>query len=510
MNRRIFYAQIEEGDSSAQQNAPSKADDLKAQKAENASKKGKDPAQAGLFAAHKKIFVREVSGTFNRLRWVFVWLTQLLYFVIPWLKWNDRPAVWFDLQKRFFYIFGWTFSPTDVVYMTIVLIICALALFLFTTVAGRLWCGYTCPQTVYTEIFMWIERKVEGNRAAQLRLHKSGWTVGKIVKKIIKHGLWIAFSLVGSFTLVAYFTGAPGSNNGMELVREIMNHETSSAQMFWIGFYGFMMYLFAGFMREQVCKYMCPYARFQGVMFDPDTLIVTYDAERGESRGPRKKSVDPKTLGKGDCIDCGVCVDVCPTGIDIRNGLQYECIGCGACIDGCNEIMDKMGYARGLIRYDTENGVKNKFTKDQLLKRAVRPRVLVYISILLILTIGLVYSIGQRTVIRMVVERDARTIARMSEEGNIENVFRIQLTNTSETPHKVKLSVSGLPGAKIVGKNEFVIDPTTPDVKVIRVQIDPAKARSNGVSDKGVPITIQATSIETGDEVEKDSIYYGM
>ncbi len=503
MNRPIFYAKVEDGDAPAQHGSSQRKAD-----AVVGSKNQKDGQ--GLFAAHKKIFVREVTGKFNNLRWLFVWLTQLLYFVTPWLKWNDRPAVWFDLQKRFFYIFGWTFSPTDVVYMTIVLIICALALFLFTAVAGRLWCGYTCPQTVYTEIFMWIERKIEGNRAAQLRLHKGSWTFAKVVKKTLKHGLWIAFSLAASFTLVAYFTGAQGSNNGMQLIREIMNRETSGAQIFWICFYAFMMYLFAGFMREQVCKYMCPYARFQGVMFDPDTLIVTYDAERGESRGPRKKGVDPKTVGKGDCIDCGVCVDVCPTGIDIRNGLQYECIGCGACIDGCNEIMDKMGYARGLVRYDTENGVKNKFTKDQLLKRAVRPRVLLYSAILLILLGGLLYSISQRTVVRMVVERDARTIARMTDDGMIENVYKLQLSNTGEVPHTVQLSVSGTSGLKLVGKNEVELDPASTDVKVIRVQIDPDKARSSGVTDKGVPITIRLVSPDTDDEIERESIYYGM
>ena len=296
----------------------------------------------------------------------------------------------------------------------------------------------------------------------------------------------------------------------MQLIREILHHETSSAQVFWIGFYAFMMYLFAGFMREQVCKYMCPYARFQGVMFDPDTLIVMYDVDRGEPRGPRKKTADRATLDKGDCIDCGVCVDVCPTGIDIRNGLQYECIGCGACIDGCNEIMDKMGYPRGLVRYDTENGVKHKFTKNQLIKRALRPRVLVYSTILLILLGGLLFSISQRTVVRMVVERDARTIARMTDDGMVENVFKLQLSNTGEVPHKVQLSVSGVSGLKLVGKTEVELEPASTDVKVIRVQIDPEKARKAGVTDTGVPITIRVVSPDTGDEIERESIYYGM
>lgn len=526
MKYPIYFAQVEEGDSATQHGAAGRK-----ATAQHAPTGSNNPEGQGLFAAHKTIHVREVKGKFNNFRWLFVWLTQLLYFVTPWLMWNGRPAVWLDLQKRFFYIFGWTFSPTDVIYMTLVLIICALALFLFTTVAGRLWCGYTCPQTVYTEIFMWIERKVEGNRAARIRLEKAPMSASKLIKKIIKHTLWIAVSLAASFTLVAYFTGAEGTNNGMQLLREIANHETSFAQIFWIGLYGFIMYLFAGFMREQVCLYMCPYARFQSVMFDPDTLIVTYDEARGESRGPRKKGVDPKTIGKGDCIDCGVCVDVCPTGIDIRNGLQYECIGCGACIDACNEIMDKMGYERGLIRYDTENGVKNKYTKQQLIKRTLRPRVLVYGLILLALFTALFVGIGQRTKIRMVVERgDKRTLAVHTEDGMIDNVYKLQLSNTDEKLHTVVLSVDGIEGIKIVGKPEVELDPASTDTKIIRVRVDPAvaKAAENNEHDnhdaqkkdkehdkdgeqddyKRYPIVIHLKSPETNENLEYKSIYY--
>jgi cytochrome c oxidase accessory protein FixG len=503
MKYPIYFAQIEEGDSTAQHGAAGRK-----ATANHSPSGSNNPEGQSLFAAHKTIHVREVKGKFNNLRWLFVWLTQLFYFVTPWLMWNGRPAVWLDLQKRFFYIFGWTFSPTDIVYMTLVLIICALALFLFTTVAGRLWCGYTCPQTVYTEIFMWIERKVEGNRAARIRLEKAPMSASKLIKKIIKHALWIAVSLAASFTLVAYFTGAEGTNNGMQLLREIANHETSFAQVFWIGLYGFMMYLFAGFMREQVCLYMCPYARFQSVMFDPDTLIVTYDEARGESRGPRKKGVDPRSIGKGDCIDCGVCVDVCPTGIDIRNGLQYECIGCGACIDACNEIMDKMGYERGLVRYDTENGVKNKFTQQQLVKRTLRPRVLVYSAILMVLFIALFVGIGQRTKIRMVVERDKRTIAVNTEEGLVENVYTLQLSNTDEKVHTVIISASGIDGIKIVGKSEVELDPASTDTKIVRVRVDPQKAKAAGVGADGTPIVFHLKSPETGEDLEYKSIYY--
>ena len=253
---------------------------------------------------------------------------------------------------------------------------------------------------------------------------------------------------------------------------------------------------------------MCPYARFQSVMFDPDTLIVTYDEARGESRGPRKKGVDPRSIGKGDCIDCGVCVDVCPTGIDIRNGLQYECIGCGACIDACNEIMDKMGYERGLVRYDTENGVKNKFTQQQLVKRTLRPRVLVYSAILMVLFIALFVSIGQRTKIRMVVERDKRTIAVNTEEGLVENVYTLQLSNTDEKVHTVIISASGIDGIKIVGKSEVELDPASTDTKIVRVRVDPQKAKAAGVGADGTPIVFHLKSPETGEDLEYKSIYY--
>jgi cytochrome c oxidase accessory protein FixG len=255
-----------------------------------------------------------------------------------------------------------------------------LALFLFTAIAGRLWCGYACPQTVYTEIFLWIEKKIEGDRSARIRLDEAGFSLGKLGKRLSKHGAWIAVALWTGFTFVGYFTP----------IRELAALTAALAlgpwQTFWVLFYGFATYGNAGFMREQVCKYMCPYARFQSAMFDKDTLIVTYDEERGEPRGPRSKKADPAAMGLGACVDCSLCVQVCPTGIDIRNGLQYECIGCGACIDVCNDVMDKVGYPRGLVKYATQNGMANHWTKTEMLRRAMRPRVLIYSGILLLIT----------------------------------------------------------------------------------------------------------------------------
>ena len=271
-----------------------------------------------------------------------VWLTQLVFYGLPWLTWGDRPMVLFDLGARRFYLFGLVLYPQDFIYLTALLVISALSLFLFTAVAGRLWCGFTCPQTVYTELFLWIEKKVEGDRSARLRLDQGRWTFEKLCKKTLKQLLWLAVAAWTGFTFVGYFV--PIRALAVELAAL-----QGSWQIFWVLFYGFATYGNAGYMREQVCKYMCPYARFQSAMFDKDTLIVSYDGMRGEPRGARAKKVDHRTQGLGDCIDCKLCIQVCPTGIDIRNGLQYDCIGCGLCVDACNNVMDKVNRPRGLI-----------------------------------------------------------------------------------------------------------------------------------------------------------------
>jgi len=293
-------------------------------------------APVTLYKSRVKIHPRSVSGIFTNWRWIFVWQTQALYYGLPWLQWNDRQAVLFDLVNRKFYIFGLVLWPQDVFFLAIILIISAYALFLFTAVAGRLWCGYACPQTVYTEIFLWIEAKIEGDRSARIKLDKSPMDARKFRLRALKFGAWGLLALWTGFTLVGFFSPI------LELWDSFWAWTLGPWETFWIFFYGFMTYLFAGIMREQVCLYMCPYARFQSVMFDPDTLVITYDAERGEPRGQRKKGADLKSIGKGECVDCSLCIQVCPTGIDIRNGLQYECIGCAACIDVCDEVMAKM------------------------------------------------------------------------------------------------------------------------------------------------------------------------
>ena len=416
------------------------------------------------FEAHKKIYPRSISGTFMNWRWAMVLLTQLLFYGLPWLEWGQRQIVLFDLGARRFYLFGLVLYPQDFIYLTGLLIISALSLFLFTAVAGRLWCGFTCPQTVYTEIFMWIEHKVEGDRSARIRLDQGGWTVEKIWKKFLKQFLWVAIALWTGFTFVGYFV--PIRSLGGELL-----DLQGSWQIFWVLFYGFATYGNAGYMREQVCKYMCPYARFQSAMFDKDTLIVSYDAQRGEQRGPSKKDVDYKAQGLGDCIDCKLCVQVCPVGIDIRNGLQYECIGCGLCIDACNNVMDNLHYPRGLIRLTTQNAVTKGWMGKQILRRIASPRVLIYSCILLGLSIAMVVSLAIREPLKVDVIRDRASLARIVSGGKLENVYRLQVMNATEKAQTYGISVKGLNGIEMAEGQVVDVDAAQTRGVTVRVQI---------------------------------------
>ncbi|MGD8789422.1 MAG: cytochrome c oxidase accessory protein CcoG, partial [Burkholderiales bacterium] len=414
-----------------------------------------DQTQAGatelveqeLYEVRKKIYPRSVSGKFAWSRWFFVWATQLVFYGMPWLSWNDRQAVLFDLVHRKFYIFGLVFWPQDIVYLTVLLIISAYSLFLFTAVGGRLWCGYACPQTVYTEMFMWIERRIEGDRMKRMKLDQSALSGRKIALKLAKHAAWIALALWTGFTFVGYFTPIT------ELAGKVASWSLGPWETFWIFFYGFATYGNAGWMREQVCKYMCPYARFQSVMFDRDTLIISYDTERGDPRGARGKKVDHKAKGLGDCVDCNICVQVCPTGIDIRDGLQYECIGCAACIDGCNQVMDKMGYPRGLIRYSSLNALDQHFDFGGMLKRVVRPRILIYTAILWTIIIVAALALSNRVPVKVDVIRDRIAMA-APDDPQVENVYRLQVMNTSEKARSFLISVSGIKGLELESETQ--------------------------------------------------------
>ena len=421
-----------------------------------------------LYEVRRKIYPRAVHGAFARWRWGLVVATQLVFYGAAWLEWNGRQAVLFDLAARKFYLFGLVLWPQDVIYLAVLLVISALALFLFTAVAGRLWCGYACPQTVYTEIFLWIERGIEGDRGARMKLDQAPPGARKVALKSAKHGAWIALSLWTGFTFVGYFTPI------RDLVHSAATLDYGPWESFWILFYGVATYGNAGWMREQVCKYMCPYARFQSAMFDSDTLVITYDAARGEPRGSRGKKVDPREAGLGDCVDCSICVQVCPTGIDIRDGLQYECIGCAACIDGCDQVMDRMGYPRGLIRYSTENALRNAWGWRPIAARVMRPRVLVYASILGGIAVATSAALWMRVPLKVDVIRDRTALAREADDGRIENVFRLTLMNTEERPRAVELDVKGALGhLEIVDERHFKLPPVTTRQVTVRVRAEP-------------------------------------
>ena len=429
-----------------------------------------DDIEVSLYQAREKIYPRAVEGVFSQWRWGVVWLTQIIFYGLPWLQWNDRQAILFDLEARRFYIFNLVLYPQDFIYLTGLLVISALALFLFTAVAGRLWCGFACPQTVYTEIYLWIEKKVEGDRSARMRLDQGGFSAAKVGKKSLKHALWVLFGLYTGFTFVGYFTPI------QELAVAFATWTLGPWQTFWVFFYGFATYGNAGFMREQVCKYMCPYARFQSAMFDRDTMIVTYDEARGEPRGARSKKADPSSMGLGACVDCSLCVQVCPTGIDIRKGLQYECIGCGACADVCDQVMDKMGYPRGLVKFSTQNGLANGWNVRQMVMRVLRPRVLIYSGILLAITIAVLGSLAMRMPLKVDVIRDRASIGRMVEMGRIENVYRLQIMNATEQSQTFRVEVEGLPGIEVIGQAEFDLRPTEVRGVAVTLQIPPEVA----------------------------------
>ncbi|MCE1241788.1 cytochrome c oxidase accessory protein CcoG [Oryzomicrobium sp.] len=430
-------------------------------------------APRSLYQKHIKIYARPIAGNFNNLRWLLVFLTQALFYGLCWFDWNGRQAVLFDILQRKFYLFGLVFWPQDVIYLAGLLIVSAYALFLFTAIAGRLFCGYACPQTVYTEIFMWIENKIEGERNARMKLDAQAMSARKLRIKATKFLVWGLLAFWTGLTFVGYFTPVK------ELTHNLVTWNLGPWEGFWMFFYAGFTLMQAGFLREQVCKYMCPYARFQGVMFDPDTLVVTYDEERGEPRGGRRKGTDYKGQGLGDCVDCGVCVQVCPTGIDIRQGLQYECIGCGLCVDGCNQIMDKMNYPRGLIRYSTENAVAAHYNRRQMLGHVLRPRVLLYSSILVIIVAAMVWSIATRIPLKVDVLRDRAVLSREAEDGKIENGYILRIINAAEQPRHFEINVSGIDGAELAGRHVVDMEPAQVAELTVTVQV-PAESLRQG------------------------------
>jgi len=441
-----------------------------------------------LYEKREKIYTRKIKGHFQRIRLFTGWPLLAAYFALPWLNWGDRQSVLFDAPNDQFHIFGLTLWPEDLILLAAVLIIAALALLAVTTWLGRVWCGYTCPQTVWTSIFMWAEQVTEGSRNARIKLDQAPWSVNKVMRKTGKHSIWLGVALLTALSFVGYFTPM------RELVPNMLTFNMSGWETFWLLFFAGATYGNAGWLREQVCKYMCPYARFQAVMFDSDTLIVSYDSERGESRGARKKDVDHKAESMGDCIDCHMCVQVCPVGIDIRDGLQYECINCALCIDACNEIMDKMAYPRDLISYSTENKQQHKQEH-----RVLRPKLLSYSAVLLTM-IGLFFFIlFDRDLIEVDVTRDRGELYQQTPDGLIENVYTVNLLNMAQDSQRYQISLQGLKGAELAGRTELDVASGYQAEVLLRVQIDPTLLDA-----VNVPVAfVISTADQTSQVVEK-------
>ena len=429
------------------------------------------PQVESLYAKQEKIHAREVQGPYQRLRKGAAWTLLAIYYLLPWISWEGRQAVLFDLPARKFYIFSVTLWPQDFYLLSWLLIMAALLLFLSTSVAGRVWCGYACPQTVWTEAFVWLERITEGNFSQRRKLDKAPWGAEKLLRKGSKRILWFVFAAWTGFTFVGYFSPI------QELGSRLVSFQLGPWETFWVCFYSLATYGNAGHLREQVCKYMCPYARFQSAMFDRNTLIVSYDPGRGEPRGSRKRNADPKSLGLGDCIDCNICVQVCPTGIDIREGLQYECITCAACIDGCDSVMEKMGYPKGLIRYTTQNALDGKGI------HVFRPRTLIYSALLTVLFGVFLFALFNRDPLTLDVIRDRNAIYRELADGRIENVYTLKLLNKADAPHAFALSVEGLPGVSLETEpSDIRLDPGSLSSVIARVRV-PRDAASPGGHD---------------------------
>ncbi|RFP12848.1 MULTISPECIES: cytochrome c oxidase accessory protein CcoG [unclassified Duganella] len=440
------------------------------------------PQVIKMYAAREEIYPRETSGRYARLRWLCVWLTQLAFYCTPWMQWNGRQALLFDLVARKFYIFGLVLWPQDFIYLAALLIICAYLLFLATAVAGRVWCGFACPQTVYTEIFLWIERRIEGKRSARIALDRQPPSAAKFAKKGAKHLAWGAVALWTGFTFVGYFTPIKLLGN------EVLTLSFGPWEWFWVLFYSLATYGNAGWLREQVCKYMCPYARFQSSMFDRDTLIITYDNERGEPRAPLSKREE---VNGGSCIDCSLCVQVCPTGIDIRKGLQYECIGCAACVDACNGVMDKIGQPHGLIRYSTERALLMHYTPTAIRQRTLRPRVKIYAGILALIVMAVGAALWLRTPLKLDVIRDRGAMGREVEEGMIENVYRLQIMNTTEQAHTYRIQVGGMATLAQVTPDLVRLEGT--ETKAYPIRLRSAHGAGNPGSNK---IEIELTAVD--------------
>jgi cytochrome c oxidase accessory protein FixG len=459
------------------------------------------PLLPGVEAAHK-VQARATAGRFTRWRWASLWATQLFFFCTPWLQWHGRQLLRFDLEAKRFYLGSLILLPQDLIFLTGLLVFCALLLFVVTTLWGRVWCGFSCPQTVYTALFMWVERRFEGERLHRMKLDASGWSFNKLWRRGGKQLSWVLISLATGFTFVGWFT--PIREMGQQLLQGGVGG-LGFWDAFWTLFYGGFCYLNAGLLGEKVCLHMCPYGRFQGALMDVDTRTVAYDVLRGEPRGSLSKQAShqggkPARQQRGSCIDCTMCVQVCPTGIDIRDGLQAACIGCGLCIDACDVVMDKIGQPRGLVRMATQRelgavavGAAGGAPLAAATPAWAKQRVRVYAGLMLALLAGLLWGLQGRPDVRVDVIRDRGVMARQVDDGAVENVYRVQLMNQTDLPQRITLSATGLASA-VAHAPEVALGPVEDRQVNVTVRLSAQQAAQLAGQTRGVRLQVASRS----------------
>ena len=457
-----------------------------------------------LYAEHVKVYPQKITGRFRTIKWAAVIILLSIYYLVPWLRWDRGPnapdqAVLADMAGRRAYFFGIEIWPQEVYYLTGLLILGAIGLFLVTSVAGRIWCGFTCPQTVWTDLYMQVERWIEGDRNKRMKLDAEPWSGRKLALKAAKHAVWLLIALVTGGAWIMYFNDAP------TVVREIFTGQASAAVYGFTGLFTATTYILAGWAREQVCIYMCPWPRFQSAMFDEHSLLVTYADWRGEPRGHAKKGTDFSQ--RGHCIDCELCVRVCPTGIDIRNGQQMACIGCGLCVDACNSIMDKIGLPRDLISYDSladQAALARKQPPPSL--RLIRPRTVIYASLLLIAGAGMLVSLAMRSHLGVTVQADRAPLFVKLANGDIQNAYTMKISNKFREPAQYEIKVDGIDELtyKVVGREGEPIIVKGDSVGTFRVLL---RAPLAALSRKSTPIEFEVIDVKSKEESEHDAIF---
>ncbi len=461
-----------------------------------------------LYQKRIKIFSKRARGAFRKLKWAVLAMTLGVYYVAPWLRWDrgtsaPDQAILIDIPARRFYFFFIEIWPQEVYYLTGILILSGLALFLATSLFGRVWCGYTCPQTVWTDLFIFVERLIEGDRGARIRLEKAPWGAHKIALRVVKHALWIVIAVLTGGAWVFYFADAPS------LLVALATLQAPAIAYIAIGVLTCTTYLLGGIAREQVCTYMCPWPRIQAAMTDVDSMIVTYRDYRGEPRGPHRKS-EPWE-GRGDCIDCNACVAVCPMGIDIRDGSQLECINCGLCIDACDEVMSKVGRPLKLIAYDTFANVDRRAAGQDARYSLLRTRPLIYVGLMVVVGSLMLFGLTTRSALDLNVLRDRNPLFVTLSDGAIRNGYTVKVINKQHEAREFRLDVEGLAGRRI-----DVVGLESEGPPVLRVKADKLaayrvflSAPRESLIDESVPIVFRVTDTLDGSEIVYDAVFRG-